>query len=188
MPGKRPPQKTAKKRKSFKGKSEISGRAWRFGDNISTDDIISGVHLSRIEINEIAPYAFASTRPEFAKQVKHDDLVVGGINFGIGSSREEAPVVIRTLGVGAVVAASFARIFFRNSFNIGLPALEVPVLASKPELIKDGDSLSLQLAKGILINHRTDQTLQTTKIPQFLLKYLHAGGALPLLKQQIKGH
>jgi 3-isopropylmalate/(R)-2-methylmalate dehydratase small subunit len=166
-------------------KLEIKGRAWRFDDNISTDDIISGVHLAKLTIEEITPYTFETLRPEFAQKVQPNDLIVGGRNFGVGSSREEAPAILQELKIGAVIAASFARIFFRNAFNIGLPAIEVPALAHQPDLIRDGDSLHLRLQQGILHNHRTNQTLEITRIPSFLLKYLQAGGAIQLLKQKL---
>jgi len=174
--------KMGKDRREF---SPITGRAWRFGDNISTDDIISGVHLAHLRIEDMASFAFAALRLEFAKQVKPGDLVVGGRNFGIGSSREEAPAVLRTLGVGAVLAPSFARIFFRNAFNLGLPAVEVPALASNPGIIRDGDRLTIHLERGLIINNRTGQKIRATQIPPFLLEYIKEGGALPLLKKKI---
>jgi 3-isopropylmalate/(R)-2-methylmalate dehydratase small subunit len=164
--------------------SPIKGYAWRFGDDVSTDDIISGVYL-QLSIPEMAPYTFAGVRPEFAKQVKPNDIVVGGRNFGIGSSREEAPAALRVLNVGAVIAASFARIFFRNAFNLGLPAIEMLALASNPDLIRQGDQLELSLDRGSVLNHRTGRTLETAHVPDFLLEYIKAGGAIPLLKRRI---
>ncbi|MFX1561969.1 MAG: 3-isopropylmalate dehydratase [Promethearchaeota archaeon] len=164
----------------------LDGHAWCFGDNISTDDIISGVYLSYPTIQEMAPFTFANIRHEFAEKVKENDIVVGGHNFGIGSSREEAVAVLRVLGVGAVLAISFSRTFFRNAYNLGLPAIEVPVLATNHNLIRDGDQLGIHLEKGTLLNHRTGQTIQLTKIPTYLLKYLQAGGAIALLKQKMK--
>ena len=177
----------SKSKNHTKGFPPIEGYAWRFGDDISTDDIISGVHLALPSIDEMAPHSFENVRPEFARKVKPNDMVVGGINFGIGSSREEAPAVLRSLRAGAVIAASFARIFFRNAYNLGFPAIEVPALASDPELILDGDQLKLHMDQGSLLNHRTGETLNTTRIPPFLLNYIKAGGALPLLKQKLMG-
>lgn len=173
------------KSKGLKTFPTITGYAWRFGDNISTDDIISGVHLSCPTIQEMAPFTFANVRPEFTQKVKKNDIVVGGHNFGIGSSREEAPAVLHTLGVGAIIAISFARIFFRNAYNLGLAAIEMPQLASDPDLIRDGDQLKIHLDEGTLLNLRTKQTLQFTPIPSFLLDYLQAGGAIPLLKKRL---
>jgi 3-isopropylmalate dehydratase small subunit len=168
------------------GTPVIEGRAWCFGDNISTDDIISGAHLTCPTLDEITPFTFEAVRPDFAKSVQPNDFVVGGHAFGIGSSRESAPGVLRALGVGAVLAASFARIFFRNAFNLGLPAIEVPALSTNPDLIQEGDTLSLHIHEGLLQNHRTEATIHTTKVPAFLIKYLQAGGAIPLLKQKLK--
>ncbi len=163
----------------------VKGRAWRFGDNISTDDIISGAHLTSPNLDEIAPFTFETIRSDFAKGVQPNDFIVGGHSFGIGSSRESAPGVLRVLGIGAVLAASFARIFFRNAFNLGLPAIEVPALSSDPNVIQEADELTLQLEEGLLHNHRTKQTIQITKIPPFLIDYLLVGGAIPLLKQKL---
>jgi 3-isopropylmalate/(R)-2-methylmalate dehydratase small subunit len=184
MPPKPTTQKTGPKPDETKSMPPISGNAWRFGDDVSTDDIISGVYLT-LSIPEMAPYTFAAIRPEFAKQVKPNDIVVGGRNFGIGSSREEAPAALRVLNVGAIIAASFARIFFRNAFNLGLPAIEMPSLASNPDLIRQGDQLELYLDRGTVLNRRTGKTLETAHVPDFLLEYVRAGGAIPLLKRQI---
>lgn len=173
------------KSKGSKMLPPINGNAWRFGDNISTDDIISGVHLSCPTTQEMSPFTFANVRPEFAQKVKKNDIVVGGHNFGIGSSREEAPAVLHALGVGAIIAISFARIFFRNAYNLGLPAIEMPLLASDSDLIRDGDQLKIHLDEGNLLNLRTKQTLQFTPIPSFLLDYIQAGGAIPLLKKRL---
>jgi 3-isopropylmalate dehydratase small subunit len=164
----------------------IKGKAWRFGDNISTDDIISGIHLTRLTIQEMTPHAFETLRPNFATQVQPNDFVVGGLNFGIGSSREEAPAVLQALGIGAVISASFARIFFRNTFNLGIPAIEVSKLATDPDIIRDGDELTLNFRKNTILNHRTKQTLEITPIPTFLQEILSAGGAIPLLKKRLK--
>jgi 3-isopropylmalate dehydratase small subunit len=184
MPSKSNAQRIGRKPEATKPIPPIRGYAWRFGDDVSTDDIISGVHL-HLNIPEMAPYTFAALRPDFAKQVKPNDIVVGGRNFGIGSSREEAPATLRVLNVGAVIAASFARIFFRNAFNLGLPAVEMPTLASNPDLIRQGDQLELQLNRGTVLNQRTGKILETTHVPDFLLEYVQAGGAIPLLKQRI---
>jgi 3-isopropylmalate dehydratase small subunit len=165
--------------------SQITGKVWRFGANISTDDIISGVHLSRLDVSDLAQFAFQNLRPEFAQQVQPNDIIVAERHFGIGSSREEAPAILQALGVGVIVAASFARIFYRNMFNLGLPAVEFPAIADSPELIQDGDSVTVNLMEGTLKNHRTRQTHPVTRIPDFLMQYIKAGGALPLLKQKL---
>ncbi|MFX1319075.1 MAG: 3-isopropylmalate dehydratase small subunit [Promethearchaeota archaeon] len=165
--------------------SIITGKVWRFGSDISTDDIISGVHLSTTDIMELTTYTFQHLRPEFAEKVQVGDIIAAGEHFGIGSSREEAPALLKQLGIGAVVAASFARIFFRNAFNIGLPAIECPELKSDPEIIREGDVLEINLQESTLINQRTKKSYQITKVPPFLLAYLEAGGAIPLLKKRL---
>ena len=164
----------------------IEGQAWRFGSNISTDDIISAAHLTSLSIDEIAPFAFENLRPEFAKNVQPNDIIVAVENLGIGSSRESAAAVLRSLGVGAIIAASFARIFFRNAYNLGVPAIEFPAIAKDVTLVKDGDRIRIDLKEGTLFNHRTGQSHQITKVPPFLLQYIEAGGAIPLLKQKLK--
>ncbi|MFW9985939.1 MAG: 3-isopropylmalate dehydratase [Candidatus Odinarchaeota archaeon] len=169
-----------------KGVNSVRGRAWRFGANISTDDIISGVYLTELEIKNLAPFVFENLRPEFAQKVQPGDVIVAGENFGMGSSREGAPAILRYLRVGAIVAASFARIFFRNAFNLGIPAIEFPELAKNPDLIREGDVLEINFKDGSLINQSTEKHYKVTKIPPFLLEYLNAGGAIPLLKQKMK--
>ena len=167
-------------------RNRIKGRVWRFGSDISTDDIIAGIHLSHISISELASYAFEHLRPEFAKNVQPGDIIVADEHFGIGSSREEAPAILHHLGIGAIIVASFARIFFRNAFNLGLPAIEFPQLAKSPEEIQEGDIIEVDFNDGTLLNHRTQRSFKTTKIPSFLLEYLDAGGAIPLLKKKLK--
>jgi 3-isopropylmalate/(R)-2-methylmalate dehydratase small subunit len=164
----------------------VKGRAWRFGANTSTDDIISGVHLTELAIEKLASFAFENLRPEFANKVQPNDIIVAEENFGIGSSREEAPAILRYLGVGAIVAISFARIFFRNAFNLGIPAIEFPSLQQNPSIIRDGDALEINFVKGTLVNQRTNQSHQISKIPDFLLQYIKFGGAIPLLKQKLQ--
>ena len=167
-------------------KTRIKGKVWRFGSDISTDDIIAGTHLSRISISELSAYAFEHLRPEFAKNVQPGDIIVADEHFGIGSSREEAPAILHHLGIGAIIAGSFARIFFRNAFNLGLPAIEFPQLVKSPEEIHEGDIIEVDFNDGTLLNHRTQKSFKTTKIPSFLLEYLDAGGAIPLLKKKLK--
>jgi 3-isopropylmalate/(R)-2-methylmalate dehydratase small subunit len=169
-------------------KSEMSiiGKVWRFGSNISTDDIISGVHLTKISTNELAPFVFEHLRPEFAKKVQPGDIIVADAHFGIGSSREEAPAILHQMGICAIVAASFARIFFRNAYNIGIPAIEFPNLSRNPDLIREGDIIEVSLKDGILTNKSTKKTHSFKEIPPFLLEYLKAGGAIPLLKSKLR--
>ncbi len=164
----------------------IRGRAWRFESNISTDDIISGIHLSRLSIKELVPFAFEHLRPEFIRKVKRGDIIVADKNFGIGSSREEAPAILRALGISAVIAISFARLFYRNAFNLGIPAIEFPALKNNPNIIRDGDNLEINLAEGILKNQSTKQSYSLTPIHPILLGFVTAGGAIPLLKRELQ--
>ncbi len=164
----------------------IKGKVWRFGSNVSTDDIISGVHLTKISTSELTPFAFEHLRPEFAKRVQPGDIIVADDHFGIGSSREEAPAILRQLGVSAIVAASFARIFFRNAYNLGIPVIELPDLTKNPELIRENDIIEIVLTDGTLTNKSTKRDFRFSKIPPFLLEYLKAGGAIPLLKSKLK--
>jgi 3-isopropylmalate/(R)-2-methylmalate dehydratase small subunit len=167
-----------------KRKSIITGKVWRFGSNISTDDIISGVRLGRISTTELTPYVFEHLRPDFAEGVQPGDIIVADEHFGIGSSREEAPAILHLLGIGAIVASSFARIFFRNTFNLGIPAIEFPELSKDTAAIREGDVIEIHLKGGTLLNQRTGKQYQITKIPPFLFEYLEAGGAIPLLKEK----
>ena len=163
----------------------ISGTVWRFGSNVSTDDIISGKHLTQSSIQKISPFAFERLRPDFAKRVQPGDIIVANNNFGIGSSREEAPAVLQQLGIVSIIASSFARIFFRNAYNLGLPVIELPELAKSQDIIRDGDTIEISLSNGTLLNQRTKQTHRFEEIPAFLLEYLEAGGAIPLLKRKL---
>ena len=130
----------------------VSGRAWVFGDNIDTDVIISGVYM-KLDPEELAKHCFEAIAPDFAKSVAAGDIVVGGANFGMGSSREQAPQALKLLGVGAVLATSFARIFYRNALNLGLPALVVPQAGE----IAAGDTLSVDFATGTVVNETQDR-------------------------------
>jgi 3-isopropylmalate/(R)-2-methylmalate dehydratase small subunit len=168
-------------------RTPITGKVWRFSSDISTDDIISGVHLNRISTEELIPYVFEHLRPDFIKKVQPGDIIVANEHFGIGSSREEAPAILVQIGIRAVVAASFARIFFRNAFNLGIPAVEFPELGTHPEIVREGDMIEIHLEAGTLINHRTKKCYNIVKIPSFLLEYIDSGGAIPVLKQKLKG-
>nr|KXH77594.1 MAG: hypothetical protein AM324_03565 [Candidatus Thorarchaeota archaeon SMTZ1-83] len=154
----------------------ISGRAWVFDDDINTDLIIQGRHLTMLDYSEMAKHTFEILRPEFAKEVKPDDIVIAGRNFGGGSSREEAPAVLKTLGIGCVVAESFARIFYRNGFNIGLPLMVVPDISSD---IEDGQLVTIDFTEGTLtIDH--SRVLSGEPLPALMQEMLEAGGAVQM--------
>ena len=154
------------------------GRAWKFGDDIDTDVIIQGKYLVINDPNELAKHVFENIRPEFAKNVKPGDFVVAGENFGCGSSREHAPLALKALGV-YVVAKSYARIFFRNAINIGLPVFE----CKETDKIEDGDELELDLEKGVIINKTKGESYKINPIPEFLRDIIESGGLIAYCKK-----
>ena len=153
-------------------KKILKGKSFKFGDDISTDLIAPGrlFHL-RSNLPELAKHVLEDADPEFAKKVKIGDFVVGGRNFGLGSSREHAPTIIKIVGVGAVLAKSFARIFFRNSINVGLP-----VLVCDTDRINEGDELEIDLAKGVIKNITSNIELEFSPLPDVMIKILNDGG------------
>lgn len=157
----------------------LKGRAFKFGDNISTDHIVPGrlAHL-RSNLPELAKHVLEDADPGFAAKVKPGDFVVGGSNFGLGSSREHAPLVIKMAGVSAVLAKSVARIFFRNAINRGLP-----VLICDTDKINDGDELEVDMSAGKIKNLTSCQEIDFKPIPEFMLKILDEGGLLPYINK-----
>ena len=155
------------------------GRAFKFGDGISTDQIIPGryAHL-RSNLPELAKHAMEDADPEFVTKVKAGDYIVAGSNFGLGSSREHAPLVIKMVGVRAVLAKSVARIFFRNAINLGLP-----VLLCDTDQIADGDELEIDLEAGCVTDKTSGRRLIFHKIPDVMLRILGDGGLLPHLQK-----
>jgi len=163
-----------------KNLESITGKAWVFGNNIDTDQIIQGQYLTLLDYSEMAKHTFEIPRPVFASKVKKNDVVIAGRNFGGGSSREEAPKVLLESGVGCVVAESFARIFYRNGFNVGLPLLIIPNVG---KLVKDGETVTVNLLEGTLHIHGSDDVLHGRPLPERMLKLLKAGGAVAWYKQ-----
>lgn len=161
--------------------SNINGRAWVFGHNINTDQIIQGRYLTLLDYDEMAKHAFEIRRPVFVSRVKQSDIIVAGRNFGGGSSREEAPKVLMHSGIGCIVAESFARIFYRNSFNIGLPLITIPNIS---KLVKDGEIVSVNLLKGTLTVKGKDDTIHGKPLPERMLEIVKAGGAVPWYKMK----
>lgn len=153
-------------------KKILKGKSFKFGDDISTDLIAPGrlFHL-RSNLPELAKHVLEDADPEFAGKVKPGDFIVGGRNFGLGSSREHAPTIIKLAGVGAVLAKSFARIFFRNSINVGLP-----VLVCDTDKINEGDELEIDLSKGVIKNITTGIELEFNPLPDVMIKILDDGG------------
>lgn len=153
------------------------GRAFIFGDNIDTDVLAPG-HLMKLPPAELAAHCLEAIDPAFAISVKPGDFVVAGRNFGLGSSREQAAASLKLLGVKAVLATSFARIFFRNAINLGLPALVFKAV----DEISAGDALDLDLSGGRLTNRTRGRTHQLAPLPPDLMKIIDAGGLMPMLK------
>ncbi len=161
---------------------ELKGRAWKFGDDISTDHIAPGryFHL-RSNLPELAKHVLEDAREDFAKNMKKGDFVVGGKNFGLGSSREHAPTIIKLAGVSAVIAKSFARIFFRNAINVGLP-----VVICDTDKIDEGDILNLNLEKGLLINETKGIKFEFPPLPEVMMRILNDGGLVNHIKKHGK--
>jgi 3-isopropylmalate/(R)-2-methylmalate dehydratase small subunit len=159
--------------------SVLKGEAVKLGDNISTDDIIPGrfAHL-RSNLPELAKHVLEDASPGFAAKVKSGDFLVAGKNFGLGSSREHAPLVIKMSGVGAILAKSAARIFFRNAINQGLP-----VLLCNTDKISDGDELEIDLTVGVMNNLTSGITLSCSKIPPIMSAILKEGGLIPYIQK-----
>jgi len=157
----------------------LTGRAFKFGDNISTDYIIPGrfAHL-RSNLPELAKHVMEDADPTFAARVKPGDFIVAGTNFGLGSSREHAPLVIKMAGVSAILVKSVARIFFRNAINLGLP-----VLLCETDSINDGDELKVDLKAGTIWDMTSGNQLTFAKIPEIMLRILDEGGLLPYIQK-----
>ncbi|MDD5668654.1 MAG: 3-isopropylmalate dehydratase small subunit [Candidatus Omnitrophica bacterium] len=157
----------------------LKGTVHKIGDDVNTDDIISAKYLVSTDAKELGSHCFESIRPDFAGSVKPGDIIVAGKNFGCGSSREHAPLAIKGCGVSAVVAKSFAAIFFRNAINIGLPFLECEDI----DKISDDDVLEIDLNKGMIINYTKNETYNTQPFPVFLQEIVKAGGLMNYVKQ-----
>ena len=159
----------------------FKGRVWKFGDNISTDHIAPGryFHL-RSNLPELAKHVLEDAREDFAKLVKKGDIIVGGNNFGLGSSREHAPRIIRVAGVSCVIAKSFARIFYRNSINIGLPAIEL----KEADEINEGDILEIDTENGFIKNITQKKEYSFIPFPKFINEIVKAGG----IDEYVKKH
>ncbi len=161
----------------------ISGKAVKFGDNIDTDVILPGKYLVLTDPIELAKHAMAGLDPTFPKKVQKGVIIVAGRNFGCGSSREQAPIALKHAGVKCVLAESFARIFFRNAINIGLPVLECRGVSSK---VRKGDELVVNLETGLIENRSENSTLQATKLPAFIMEILNDGGLMEHLRKRLK--
>lgn len=158
---------------------KFTGKAWRYGDNIDTDVIIPARYLNTSDPQELAKHCMEDIDKSFVSGVKSGDIMVADNNFGCGSSREHAPVAIKASGITCVIAATFARIFYRNAINIGLPLLEVGDAVKK---IKAGDVLSVDLESGEIVNTTTGETIKATPLPGFIQDIARAGGLINYVK------
>jgi len=155
------------------------GKAFKFGQDIDTDAIIPARHLNTSDPDELAKYCMEDADPDFVKKVKPGDFIVADKNFGCGSSREHAPIAIKAAGVSAVIAKSFARIFYRNSFNMGLPILES---AEAVDGISEGDELDVDTESGEITNKTTGNSYKALPIPPFMQELIEAGGLMEYVK------
>jgi 3-isopropylmalate/(R)-2-methylmalate dehydratase small subunit len=154
-------------------------KAWKFGENLNTDEIIPARYNITIDEKELAKSVFCEIRPDFAKGVQPGDVIVAGQNFGCGSSREHAPIAIRGSGAVCVIAPSYARIFFRNAINIGLPILECPEAAAE---IEEGNDVIVSIQAGTITDLTQGKTYQALPLPPFVLQIAEAGGIVNFLK------
>jgi len=156
-------------------------KVWKFGDDVDTDAVIAGRFLIINDPGELAKHAFEGVRPEFRKQVKPGDVIVAGENFGCGSSREHAPLALKGAGIRCVIAKSFARIFFRNSINIGVTLLECP----DTDRISEDDVLEIDEKKGIIVNKTKKEKYQAQPIPEFLMEIVRTGGLIEYSRKMV---
>ena len=159
----------------------ITGNVYKFKDNVDTDVIIPARYLNNTDPSELAKHCMEDIDAGFASKVRPGDIIVAGANFGCGSSREHAPIAIRACGVACVIAESFARIFYRNSLNIGFPILECPEAAKN---INEGDQITVDFAKGLITNVTTGQAFQAAPFPAFIENMIQCGGLMEYIKSK----
>jgi 3-isopropylmalate/(R)-2-methylmalate dehydratase small subunit len=164
---------------------KITGRIYKFGDNINTDVIYPGKYLSvTTDRQEMARHCFETVHPDFLKHAKPGDIIVAGKNFGCGSSREQAAACLKYFGISLIIAESFARIFFRNAINLGLPVLVVSDITHRVDY---NDTLEIDFKNGIIKNMKTGEELQAVKLPPTILGIINAGGLIPYLQNRYAG-
>ena len=160
----------------------LRGRVFRYGKDVNTDLIIPARYLNIIDVQEQATHCMEDLDPDFVKNVRPGDIVVAEENFGCGSSREEAPLMIKTCGIAAVVAKSFARIFFRNAINIGLPVFESNTAV---DAAQDGDELAIDTVTGVIVNLTKGETYQAAPLPEFIQGIIQAGGLVEYVRARV---
>jgi len=161
----------------------IRGRIWKYGDHINTDLIIPGRYLDDYNPKSLSSHALEDLDPTFSKAMQPGDVIVAGKNFGCGSSREQAPLALRCAGVGAVVARSFARIFYRNAINIGLPLI---VSNRAVDSLVDGETVIIEFELGRICKEETGECLRFDPLPDFLLEILRKGGLVPCMRERLR--
>ncbi len=158
------------------------GKVYKYGDNVDTDVIIPARHLSTFEPSELAKHCMEDIDAEFAGKVQQGDIIVAGNNFGCGSSREHAPIAIKGAGVSCVIAPTFARIFYRNAFNTGLPILECTEAAEK---ISGGDEVTVNFETGEIVNHTKNETYHAEPFPEFIQKIIGCDGLVNYVRENL---
>ncbi len=159
----------------------MRGKVWKFGDNVDTDLIIAARYLNTSEPSELAKHVMEDADPEFVSKMEPGDIIVAGENFGCGSSREHAPIALKAAGIAAVIAPTFARIFYRNAFNMGLPIFELPEAAE----INEGDIVRIDMEKGEVIDETTGKSYKFVPIPEFMQELVDAGGLIQYAKKEL---
>jgi 3-isopropylmalate/(R)-2-methylmalate dehydratase small subunit len=160
----------------------IKGTAYVFGDNLDTDQIYPGQYLELVETEDIGRHAMEGVDPNFAKTFEAGNIIVAGTNFGCGSSREHAAIALQAVGAGVILAESFARIFYRNAINLGLPLLVNPTIADH---VSPGDVLIVDLAKGVVQNQTSGAEIKAEPMSAYVFEILESGGIKPLVKKQV---
>ncbi len=162
---------------------KLKGKAWRFKDNVDTDVIIPARYLNTSDPKELASHCMEDIDKEFTKKISAGDIIVAGKNFGCGSSREHAPIAIKNSGISCVIAESFARIFYRNSINMGLPIFES---AEASEKIAEGDEIEVDAEAGVIKNITKGEEYKAQPMPEFIQKIIKLGGLMEYVKQEAK--
>lgn len=163
---------------------ELKGRAWKFGHDVDTDAIIPARYLNTSDPRELASHCMEDADPDFPKKVKAGDMIVAGKNFGCGSSREHAPIAVKEAGVSCVIAKTYARIFYRNAFNIGLLIFES---AEASERIDEGDEVSVDVDAGVIKNLTKKEEYKATQVPPFMQQIIATGGLINYVAERMKG-
>ena len=161
--------------------AQLTGRVWKFGADLSTDHIIAGRYLTSTDPKVLGQHAMENVDPQFVKKIRPGDVIVAATNFGCGSSREQAPLALKAAGISCVLADTFARIFYRNSINIGFPVIECPGLH---ERVKEGDTITVDLAAGDVVL-ASGEKMPFQPFPPNILEILNAGGLVPKLRAEL---